>query len=190
VKGPPRKFDHDEARKLRAEGWTYRQLAAKYSVTPGAIRFACDDAARAKSAAYGAEWQRQGTCPDCGAAATRHSLTWQLRCMDCAARARTKAQDGEAYCSCCDTWKPLDEFTPSSKRKARGVRNECRACETARRRKYREQRKVPCTRCGKPRLPANEIASREARKHLRDTGLCRPCYLDSVRKRGPLGVAA
>lgn len=38
---PFRRFDHDEARRLRAEGWTYPQIAQRSFVSPQAVARVC-----------------------------------------------------------------------------------------------------------------------------------------------------
>lgn len=53
--GAPRKAKqrvwHDEARKLKADGWTYQRIAAEFGVTPTAVYFACNPEKRAEYAA-------------------------------------------------------------------------------------------------------------------------------------------
>lgn len=132
-----RKFDWDEARRLRVEGWSYNKIAAHFGVTHGAVRFACDEAARAQQAEYARQW-RVATCK-CGARCQRSSYRGERpRCKACADRAMAKVTDGKAYCPACNTWKPLGDFSRSSTRPNRGVHSECRACSTKRRRNWRQ----------------------------------------------------
>jgi hypothetical protein len=133
----PRRFDWDEARRLRSDGWTYQKLADHFGVTLNAVWFACNDEARHRATARTQAWQRAGVCPDCGDPATRHGGGIQSRCVKCALTRLTYVRDGRAHCPTCEQWKPLAEFTPCPSKPYRGVRTECRACETTRRREYR-----------------------------------------------------
>lgn len=49
----PRKFDHDEARRLRAEGWTLQRIADRLGVTRQAVNFVVSDKARETNARAG-----------------------------------------------------------------------------------------------------------------------------------------
>lgn len=82
-----RRFDWDEARRLRSEGMSYPKIADMFGVTPEAVRYACDDEARAKMNAYSTEWKRGGKCVDCGAQCTRN----HARCASCRALAQASS---------------------------------------------------------------------------------------------------
>jgi len=127
---------------MRREGWTYAAIGRELGVTNSAVRYACDEEARQKMWATRTEAQRSGVCPDCGAQSTIryvNGVRRVSRCRDCDAKRHTKVRDGTAYCPACDAWKPLEAFGRSDKHPQRGVRGECRACETARRREYRQR---------------------------------------------------
>lgn len=128
-----RKFDHDEARRLHETGESYSALGRRYGVSATAVRRVCDHEF-ARCLEERARAFQQSACPGCGAP------TWAGRhCVDCVARARTKVHDGRAYCPACDTWKPVEDFSPSNGRRRRGVHMECRVCDTARRRRWRQE---------------------------------------------------
>lgn len=55
MKGPPRKFDHAEAQRLRAEGWTFRRIADRLGVSIYAAHYACSAERRAKNTKESAE---------------------------------------------------------------------------------------------------------------------------------------
>lgn len=172
-----RKFDWDEARRLHDEGLTYTAIAAQLGVSKTAVRRVCDDDVYDSMLRNAADWHRGGRCPDCSAPTTRNTKGADHRCVACAAKAKaTTARDGQLQCTSCRAWKPDDDFPHNrTKRYARrGRHNQCRACLTAAKRAYRERRKVPCARCGQPRLPANETGGR--RRGFKDTCLCLDCY--------------
>lgn len=173
----PRRFDHDEARRLRAEaGLSVAEIARRMGVTYMSVARVCDARIRATFDARHAEWQRGGVCVDCGGPCSRNSTRGVQRCRSCAAAARTlNVRDGELRCERCKEWKPDADFPKGAKAHRRHRHSLCRSCNTTARREYRDRVKVPCVECGAPCLPANE--SRAA------TGLCRPCYIASVSKR-------
>lgn len=135
---PPRTFDYDEARRLRADGMTWRALGLHFGVSSQAVMRACRDDVRERVDAAANRRAMSGTCVVCGKTGVTRAGHGKGRCVDCAAKAATKVRDGEAYCPACTQWKPLDAFTQSAQHKHRGVHGECRACDTKRRRAYRE----------------------------------------------------
>lgn len=144
--GPPRRFDWDEARRLRAEGWTLVALAERFSVSRAAIVFATNDAAR-KRAHERVTAKFRMICDDCGgpcshnfwARTGRHD---RIVCQKCAGVRRSEEallsrmnEDGDLACSQCGEYKPMDAFSGNG----RGYpRSECRSCETIRRQAWRE----------------------------------------------------
>lgn len=201
--GAPRRFDWDEARRLRAKGWTYPALADRFEVSKMAVRLACNDGARARNRARNAAYQSSGVCPECGGQATRHyGPLGQRRCKSCAGKARaTNVRDGTLRCKTCREWKPDDAFpfNRAGSKAHRGRHDTCRVCSTKLRQAYRERHKMPCVGCGRPVLPPNEKTT-----HGSDVPRCRDCYQragwlrDYERKgggvddsvRGPLGRRA
>jgi hypothetical protein len=177
-----RSFDWDEARRLREADpklWTYKRLAEHFGVSESGIQVAVRPELRERVYASAAAWQRQGTCPDCGARTSRVGGVGSLRCIPCSAAARvTTVREAELRCSSCGEWKPDEDF-PRSKYHAcrRHRRRTCTSCGTAARQAYRKRTSIPCTRCGKPRLAPNEsVAGWRKRAGHRFTGLCLPCY--------------
>lgn len=133
--GRPRKFDHDRARELRERtGLSYDKIGAILGVSGNAIAQACDDGFRERQRASSRRVTYSAVCPDCGGPRNRY----YARCRRCDAIHRTNVRDGKAYCSRCDTWKPLDDFYRDPRRTTRGVKGLCRACDNRARQKYRE----------------------------------------------------
>jgi len=140
-----RKFDHDQARELRAEGWTYQRLADHFGVSVAAIEYLCNPTAKARNRRHTREWY-SAICDDCGADCTHN---WSARvarhdrvvCFRCAHLRRSEKallermnQDGEIRCGGCGRHRDPALFVM----KANGSpRPQCRDCETARRTAYR-----------------------------------------------------
>ena len=131
-----RSFDWDEAARLHAAGATYRELAELYGKSYHGIRYALDAEFRGKLKAASAEWQRAGTCPDCGCQTNRHYRDEPFRCRECAGKHRRAVRGDEAWCCGCRAWLPQSAFARAGGT-GRGLRNECRSCDTDRRRAYR-----------------------------------------------------
>lgn len=134
----PRKFDWDEAARMVAGGMSMAAVGRALGVSADAVREAVDPAVRERMAERHARWQRSGTCPVCGGPATRGAGGVQHRCRRCAARAAANETATEAKCVSCKRWKPLSEF---SRRDSPGrvTRQECRECDTAAKRAWRER---------------------------------------------------
>lgn len=172
-----RKFDHEEAKRLHERGMSIAAIAEKLGASHSGVKRVVDPVYRELLAARTRSYVRSGSCPDCGTQTTYHR-DGDSRCVKCAAKLRSKVDEeqGLAYCPKCKQWLPVEDFPRASSRAARGLHGECRACGSARRRDYRERRKVPCVQCGAPCLPASEKGARG-----RDTGLCRACWHASRR---------
>lgn len=69
-KGPSRKFDWDEARRLRDQGWSLKAIAETFGVSIKAVHLATNDDALKRSRAYSAKRQRSGVCAACGGQCT------------------------------------------------------------------------------------------------------------------------
>lgn len=178
----PRRFDWEEARRLRSLGWSYQRIADRLGVSSPSVRLACDERARARMAAARARWRRSGRCPRCWAPATRYAGGVSALCRGCWARRQaTSVRDNELRCVDCGEWKPDREFALNRAAPARRGRHPvCRPCGTVRRRREREARKVPCERCGAPVNGdrPNSRAGRNGRRIRLDPNrpyLCRPC---------------
>jgi hypothetical protein len=139
-----RHFDHDEARRLRAQGWSWSKLAERFGVTTQAVTRVCDPEVAARMSASYLESQRRQRMP-CRGGCGR--LVWQIGnrsgyCTRCVAAQRTAGdvRPAELRCIVCRQWKPDDEFGTSHGRLSRrGHDSDCRACASARRRDYRRR---------------------------------------------------
>jgi DNA-directed RNA polymerase subunit RPC12/RpoP len=121
-----RRFDGDEAQRLRAAGHSLKAIAHQLRVTPAAIANATDPDLRARQQARSRRWATGGaSCATCGAPVYRRTLDRPYRCLACAARAAAKVREGEAWCPDCRDWRPLGDFRP-----AQNVRGVVRYCRT------------------------------------------------------------
>lgn len=159
----PRKFDHDEARRLRAEGMTYTELARRMGVNFTAVKRVCDEEVRKRMDAEAARWTRDNSRIPCRGGCGR--LVWMH-------------QPGRSgYCPTCFGQKITEangpmHGTPTGYGSIRRCRCEdCRRAATEAKRRFRESRKVPCVRCGELRLHPNDASSRAG-----GTGLCVSCW--------------
>jgi len=169
---PARKFDWDDAKRRYQAGESQAEIARSVGVSRTALRFALYPLELASSRKYTAEWQRQAVCAVCGGQCGRYGGQdpASYRCRSCANKAQaTSVRDNELRCQTCREWKH-DLAFPHNRLETvrRGRHRSCRDCNTALRKAYRERIKVPCDKCGKPRLPAQETQGA--------TGLCRNCY--------------
>jgi hypothetical protein len=166
-----RKFPHEEARRLRASGLTYVEIARHFGVSDTAVMLACDPVQRRRYYERSREYLMGGTCIDCGG---RCTLKGQ-RCRSCYTRLKVESAPSvrptTLRCAVCRQWKSDSEFSPESLRPnpaRRGRRGLCRSCDTAARRRYRERHKVPCRGgCGRM-VEGKGRASRS-------TGYCSSC---------------
>lgn len=188
----PRRFDYDEAKRLRADGLTYTQIAERFGVSDSAIYLAVNESARKRSIEAAKRWQKGGVCEDCGGPCIRATHKSRILhgapdglvlCTTCRGRRKrtgVRVENGIILvrCGSCRAEKPLGEYGPrvanqlvagESPRK-----RTCRSCEARKRQAYRERHKVPCRECGDPCLPASEKGARG-----RDTELCRSCWSSS-----------
>ena len=74
----PRRFDHDEAVRLRADGWTWAQIAARFGVTVNAVAQAVrrlnEPGYREHANALSRDWQRANRRVPCACGCGR--LVW------------------------------------------------------------------------------------------------------------------
>ncbi len=143
-----RKFDWEEARRLRAEEkLTYQQIADLLGVTDTAVMNVCNPKAYARAKVYSAAWQRSGVCVKCGAQRSRNSTleregVMKGRCVSCAAKERaTSVREDELQCVTCREWKTDDgfPFNASQNRLRRGRHSQCRVCQTEAKRSWRKR---------------------------------------------------
>lgn len=184
-----RKFDHDEARRLYAEGgWTYQSLAEKFGVTYTAVRRVVDAEFGQRVMARVAAYQMSGECVACGgprARYTRRNRGYEDSgmCHTCWAESKqTRFRFDEMgnlaaiRCGTCKQWKDEGLF-PSNREDSRGKHAQCRECGTKARQRSRERRKVPCVYCGTPALPPAEKGKRSSK-----VARCRACFFEHQRR--------
>lgn len=137
------KFDHDEARRLRAEGMTHSAIAEKLGVSASAVQRVVTPGTIEKRAAYERDWGHQGDRCECGNVIHRRTALRTGKCRECAMRdRRTSVRPDELFCFRCEEWKPDDEFPSDRNRPARrGKHNYCRKCQTEMKREYRRSRR-------------------------------------------------
>lgn len=136
-----RKFDWDEARRLREQQkWTYAQIALHLGVTDSAVRRVVIEGEAERLAEYSRLLAATGRCDDCGGPMNHLSrYRGSRRCKPCADIAKVKVNEhGDLYCFNCDSWKPPEAFYRNLARPTRGVSSECRACSNTRRQRNRE----------------------------------------------------
>lgn len=137
MRGAPRRFDWDDAGRLRREGHSYAMIGQKLGVTARAVRLALNPTLREMDHLRTTAWSQGGVCPDCGGPAIRVSRNRQHRCRSCSAKAQVTSIQGEtALCYTCHEWKPLDAFSGRSM-PGRFVSTECRQCNTRRKARSR-----------------------------------------------------
>lgn len=197
-----RRFDHDEAVRRHAEGETIAALAREYGVTDRAVRRVVTPGGQERDLQATRRW-RTSVCETCGGPAMKlvggkkaHNPDGRLLCRICRAKRRRKKlrydpATGEVKLACgaCGETKPVAAFGARVRRALAEGRATggccCTACSTARRTAFRNRRKVPCERCGKPCLPPSERSNRRVR---RDRNLCLACYreteLPAIAARG------
>jgi hypothetical protein len=142
-----RKFDHDFARELRAEGMTYQQLADHFSVSVTALEIVFNAKIRTRNRAGTARRNRELREPclgGCGALVWRHGAQGRARTGYCPAcsglRRATTVRETTLRCSLCGEWKPDEAFPLQRAAKARRARaGDCRSCQTIRRREHRKR---------------------------------------------------
>jgi hypothetical protein len=139
-----RKFDHDECRRLRQDGWTYQALADHYHVSIAAIDRVLNPNRRKRMDERTRDWLT-AICDDCGKTCTHNWSSKKGRhdrvcCKQCGDKRRREEhliarhdEHGNIHCCRCETHKPPDDFRFD---KHGFPRNRCRSCETAARRDY------------------------------------------------------
>ena len=176
-RGHERRFDWDEAVRLRSEGLTCAEIGARLGVSGMAVYRVVVPGARERMNARAAAWKMSGACPDCGTeGVSRQALDKPHRCVECAHKAQaTSVRDGEQLCWHCKTWKPDADFPRNRAARVswRGRHHSCRVCQTTLKAAFRNRTRVPCVSCGALRSHPRDRGSRGA--HYPDTGLCVVC---------------
>lgn len=156
----PRRFDWDEARQQRAEGWTYLALAHHHNVSINAIRRVCDPKVAVGMTAAIAERQTSGTCPDCGVPTSFNPSSRRRRgisdtdgsnrCRTCADLQRaTTVRPTTLQCCYCRLWLPDEDFYGDQNAVARrGRAGRCKACGAVANRDLRLRHAKQCIDCG------------------------------------------
>lgn len=191
---PPRRFDHDAARALLAAGFYQKDVAAMLGVSGHSIWRIASEKNRINTSER-AKTRWRGTCSKCGGpcvsethpAKRKRPTPPRALCQKCLGISRRQrfrfdelGQVAAVKCETCKEFKHPEAFGAGIKFRdvrPQGFHSCCRACLTKLRQDYRERHKVPCDRCGNPRLPAGEKGGR-AKK---DSGLCKACYQESRR---------
>lgn len=146
----PRKFDHEEAQRLRALGWTYVGIAELMGVHAQAVRRVCDPKVRQDMQDRATVNLRKRRTPcrgGCGKLVWASDKKRSGYCTPCYWKAKQltnpDVRAGELRCTKCRAWKPDDEFPTNKPSKMRRGRNPmCRPCATAMRRNHRHTHKV------------------------------------------------
>ena len=173
-----RKFDWDQAKRMRDSGMTIADIAAALGVSYGGVRRVVDPHYRAMLDVSAAEYQRthwrrkrMDQCK-CGAEKTKSANM-------CAACHRDKfdvdvGPSGTLRCHLCDRFLPTEVFPTDNRKPLRGFRRTiCRSCDSRRRKLNRERRKVPCASgCGAFVTHPDDTNKRG----YEWSGLCRGCW--------------
>ena len=77
---------------------------------------------------------QKNNCPTCKG----QKDTGSYQCRSCYEENSAARTESTARCLSCKNWMPLEQFAPSRKRKNRGVREMCKRCDTAARKKRRQ----------------------------------------------------
>lgn len=143
-----RKFDHEEAQRLFAEGHKAPALAERFGVSTAAVMRVVDPKIRRRMDQQTQTYARRkrALCKGgCGRRVWAHGQNKRTGyCQKCYLEELGKgfARDGELRCSECGEWKPDDRFPRVRSRGSlaprRGRKSGCVDCDTKRRRKYRK----------------------------------------------------
>lgn len=129
-----RKFDWDEARRLRSLGRTYPWLSEHFGVSISALRHVCVPREGAHSRAYTKHRQHTGgICIECGGQTSLNHSVGPHRCRPCSNRyrARSTVREDALWCFRCREWKTDDQYCGDRQQAhRRGKSRECRPCAT------------------------------------------------------------
>jgi hypothetical protein len=140
-----RHFDHDEALRLRALGWSYQRIADHAGVSVQAVARVVNPRIRERMDSQTLDWARKHLRKPCLGGCDR--LVWSQKsrsgyCPRCFSDLRVAAdvRPEELRCTSCREWKADKEFGRTHGAKARrGCDPECRSCSSARRRRHRQR---------------------------------------------------
>jgi hypothetical protein len=144
-----RAFDHDEARELRKQGWSYGRLAEHFGVSPAAVMRVLDPATQKRMDEHTRKYAREHLREPCRGGCGR--LVWVTDpdrsgyCVSCwrAGESAPNERDNELRCLKCGEWKPDSEFRLSRGRKIRRGRfSWCRPCESRARDEHRKKNRA------------------------------------------------
>lgn len=139
-----RAFDHDEARRLRENGWTFEKLAEHFGVSITSVAMLFNNRLRERMREQSLQWARREYLRPCIRGCGRNAWHQPGRrgiCVDCAAEERTSTvRPDSLLCTRCNKWKPDEDFFMSRGNKRRRQRHSiCRPCSTEARREWRQR---------------------------------------------------
>lgn len=124
-------YDWDEIRRLYALGLSKKAISRRVGCSHRTVGIAINGSSVVKP-----------TCPNCGVSMDPGATS----CRECVGVLRVKINGrGELHCPGCHSYKPQEQFRPSTSKKWRGFASYCRSCETAQRRDHRH-RNIEATR--------------------------------------------
>jgi hypothetical protein len=180
--GRPRAFDWDEAKRLRAQGLTYREIGERLGVSGQSVMCACDAAVRRRHRAQSRtlhESYRDPCRGGCGVLVSYRGLKPSTGyCKECwAERVRFEAEMRDSHGT-------ESRYTKLGCRCAL-----CRAAASEAKRKRRERSRVPCSHgCG-------TLVDAINRRNPGKPPECQPCAMRRIHaerkdRREHLGAAA
>jgi len=179
--GRPAIVDRKLAKRLRDDGWLYREIADYFGVSEHSARMGVKDDERQRQYASSLRWAKnqRKPCKECGKLIWMHVHGRSGLCLRCFGRTQAfTARPDVLLCNRCKEWKPDDDFPQGKTNHARRHRHAlCRSCQTEARREYRWKYAKVCASCGGPR--GGDSDYRAPMRRDRVTGLCKTCYAKS-----------
>jgi hypothetical protein len=164
---PRRRFDWDEAAKLRSEGWSYERIAKQLGVSASGVQRVLVPGLAEKMLAHCAAWQSankpwRGVCPGCGGPASNARGDRARCCLACASKRRaTSVRADTLRCSTCRRWLSDDHFPRQAACiRRRGRHRQCRSCGAIVKRDYRA---TPQGKASDQRANQRKRANRQGR---------------------------
>lgn len=139
-----RAFDHDEAKRLRSEGWTYQALADHFGVSITGVQRVLLPKVRDSMAVQTKAWTKKNLNHPCKGGCGKTAWTHKGRsgyCPACNGIRQTldDVRSDELRCTKCGEWKADAEFCSEDRASRRGHKSWCRKCESASRKKNRRE---------------------------------------------------